>query len=218
MVDSISLNTDEIYEMWRTDDKLRSKNELIGNIYEKYGQQAIDGDDLSKIFMIVANQALEGIYFYNGFSAFYVLARSGKMLGSAQMIKFIQRDEVAHTALFANIFNEIKKENPTLFTDSTYKAIKDMLYSAYELERDWGYYITNDDILGMSKGLIDNFTKYLTNKRANAMGLDLLFPEIGLKNPITWFDSFSSFNDQKTNFFESNVVNYSKGSLDLDDF
>jgi ribonucleoside-diphosphate reductase beta chain len=93
-----------------------------------------------------------------------------------------------------------------------------MLYAAYELERDWGWYITNDQILGMSRELIDRFTKYLANKRAQAMGLELLFPEIGLKNPISWFDSFSSFNDQKTNFFEGNVVNYSKGSLNLDDF
>ena len=33
-----------------------------------------------------------------------------------------------------------------------------------------------------------------------------------------WVDNFSQFNDQKTNFFEGNVTNYSKGSLDLDDF
>jgi ribonucleoside-diphosphate reductase beta chain len=70
----------------------------------------------------------------------------------------------------------------------------------------------------MSKELIDRFTKYLANKRAQAMGLELLFPEVGLKNPISWFDSFSSFNEQKTNFFEGNVVNYSKGKLNIDDF
>jgi ribonucleoside-diphosphate reductase beta chain len=218
MVDSISLNTDEIYEMWRSDENLRKKNEFIGSVYENWGKKALAGDDEAKIYMIVANQALEGIYFYNGFAAFYVLARAGKMIGSAQMIRFIQRDEVTHTTLFANIFKEIKKEYPDLFTPEVIKNIKEMLYQAYELERDWGYYITNDEILGMSKELIDRFTKYLTNKRANAMGLELLFPEVGLKNPISWFDSFSSFNDQKTNFFEGNVVNYSKGSLSFDDF
>ncbi len=218
MVDSISLNTDEIYEMWRADENLRKKNEFIGNVYEEWGAKALEGDDIAKIYMIVANQCLEGVYFYNGFASFYVLARSGKMLGSAQMIRFIQRDEVTHTTLFANIFKEIQKEFPSLFTPEVYKHIKEMLFAAYELERDWGFYITNDEILGLSKELIDRFTKYLANKRANAMGLELLFPEIGLKNPISWFDSFSSFNDQKTNFFEGNVVNYSKGSLNLDDF
>jgi ribonucleoside-diphosphate reductase beta chain len=49
------------------------------------------------------------------------------MLGSAQMIRFIQRDEVTHTLLFANIFKEIKKEFPDLFTPEVYKNIKDML-------------------------------------------------------------------------------------------
>jgi ribonucleoside-diphosphate reductase beta chain len=37
-------------------------------------------------------------------------------------------------------------------------------------------------------------------------------------NHLKWLDDFSSFNSQKTNFFEGNVANYSKGSLDLDNF
>jgi len=48
--------------------------------------------------------------------------------------------------------------------------------------------------------------------------MEKLFPEIEDKNPLNWFDSFSSFNEQKTNFFEANVVNYSKGGLDWDEF
>jgi len=217
MVDSISMNTDEIYEMWRTDKELKSKNEFIGNVYEKYGQKAIDGDDEAKIYMIIANQCLEGIYFYSGFAGIYVLARAGKMLGSAQMIRFIQRDEVTHLQLFANIYKEIQKENPSLFTDRVISNIKDMFRQAYELERDWGYYITGEQILGFSNKLIDDFIKYLTNQRLKAIGIDKLF-DIDDKNPLSWFDSFSSFNEQKTNFFEANVVNYSKGSLNFDDF
>ena len=109
MVDSISMNTDEIYEMWRTDNELKGKNEFIGNVYETYGQKAIDGDDEAKIYMIIANQCLEGIYFYSGFAGIYVLARAGKMLGSAQMIRFIQRDEVTHLQLFAIFIERLKK-------------------------------------------------------------------------------------------------------------
>jgi len=39
-----------------------------------------------------------------------------------------------------------------------------------------------------------------------------------VEHPIKWVDDFGKFNDQKTNFFEGNVANYSKGSLDFDDF
>jgi ribonucleoside-diphosphate reductase beta chain len=167
--------------------------------------------------MIIANQCLEGIYFYSGFAGIYVLARAGKMLGSAQMIRFIQRDEVTHLQLFANIYKEIQKENPSLFTPKVISNIKDMFRQAYELERDWGYYITGEQILGFSNKLIDDFIKYLTNQRLKAIGVDKIF-DIEDKNPLSWFDSFSSFNEQKTNFFEANVVNYSKGSLNFDDF
>ena len=217
MVDSISMNTDEIYEMWRRDSELKHKNEFIGGVYEKYGQRAIDGDDEAKIYMIVANQCLEGIYFYSGFAGIYVLARAGKMLGSAQMIRFIQRDEITHLQLFANIYKEIKKENPNLFTDKVIQNVRDMFYQAYELEREWGYYITGEQILGFSNELIDKFIQYLTNLRLKAIGMDKLF-DIEDKNPLSWFDSFSSFNEQKTNFFEANVTNYTKGSLNFDDF
>jgi len=219
MVDSISLSTAAIYDMWRTDSKLKMKNEYIGNVYEEYAEKAINGNFDAQLKMIVANQCLEGIYFYSGFAGIYVLARAGKMLGSAQMIRFIQRDEVTHLQLFANIFREMVKENPSLYTPKLKAELKDMFYQAYQLERDWGYYITNDEILGFSNELIDNFIKFLTNKRMNAIGLDILFPEVGInKNPISWFNDFSSFNDHRTNFFEGNVANYTKGGVSFDDF
>ena len=64
----------------------------------------------------MANYILEGIYFYSGFSFFYALGRQGKMLGTVSEIKYIQRDELTHLALFQGIFREIRKENPELFT------------------------------------------------------------------------------------------------------
>ena len=43
-----------------------------------------------------------------GFAAMYALGKSGKMLGSSQMIKFIQRDEVTHLLLFQNLILSTK--------------------------------------------------------------------------------------------------------------
>lgn len=214
MVDSISINTDEIYDMWKSDIELLRKNSFIGDVYEKFGEKAQD-DDEAKLYMLVANQCLEGIYFYSGFSAMYALARSGKMLGSAQMIRFIQRDEVTHLTLYSNIIKEIKKEYPHLFNDRIIQNIREMYRQAYELERNWGWYVTEDQILGLNQQIIDQYVKYLTDKRLKAIGLEPIF---GADNPIKWVDSFSTFNDQKTNFFEGNVTNYSKGSISFDDF
>ena len=162
-----------------------------------------------------ANQILEGIYFYSGFTFFYTLARSGKMLGSAQMIRFIQRDEITHLLIFQNMINTTKRERPELFTKELIDDVYEMFRQAVELEVAWGQYITEGQLLGLTDEIIDQYIKYLADQRLNAVGLEKLY---NVEHPIKWVDSFSKFNDQKTNFFEGNVTNYSKGSLDFDDF
>ncbi len=212
MVDSISTNTDEIYDMWRRDKKLKNKNDNIAYVYEDLAKDPTDENILKAMF---ANQILEGIYFYSGFTFFYTLARSGKMLGSAQMIRFIQRDEITHLLIFQNMINSTKKERPELFTPSLIDEVYDMFKKAVDLEVSWGQYITEGQLLGLTDEIIDQYIKYLADQRLNAVGLKKLY---NAKHPIKWVDSFSKFNDQKTNFFEGNVTNYSKGSLNFDDF
>ncbi len=213
MVDSISQNSDEIYDMWRQDAKLKFKNDHIAKVYDSLAtDNATDTDILKAMF---ANQILEGIYFYSGFTFFYTLARSGKMLGSAQMIRFIQRDEVTHLILFQNMINTTRKERPELFTPELIEEVYQMFRDAVELEITWGKHITAGNILGLTDSIIEDYIQYLADRRLKAVGLEKIYNK---EHPIKWVDNFSNFNDQKTNFFEGNVTNYSKGSLDFDDF
>jgi ribonucleoside-diphosphate reductase beta chain len=215
MVESISDNTDAIYNMWKTDVKLREKNTFIADTYKNL---TADGDNISdeKILLaLFANQILEGLYFYAGFAAMYALGKSGKMLGSSQMIRFIQRDEVTHLLLFQNMINSVRKERPELFTPQLEEKVRVMFRKAVELEASWGSYITQGQILGFTDAIIKQYIQYLADKRLDAVGYK---PEYNVKHPIPWVDGYASFNDQRANFFESNVVNYSKGSIDFDDF
>lgn len=212
MVESISANTDEIYEMWRTDIQLKSKNDYIANVYQEL---AVNPTESTLLKVMFANQILEGIYFYSGFAFFYTLARSGKMLGSAQMIRFIQRDEVTHLLLFQNLINSLKKEMPQLFTNDLIEEVIEMFREAVRVESTWGDYITQGQILGLTSEIIHEYIRYLADTRLKRVGLPILY---NAKHPIKWVDSFSSFNEQRTNFFEGNVTNYSKGSINFDDF
>ena len=212
MVDSISQNSDEIYDMWRMDAKLKLKNDNIAKVYEDLAGNPTDAQMVKAMF---ANQILEGIYFYSGFTFFYTLARSGKMLGSAQMIRFIQRDEVTHLLVFQNMINATRKERPELFTPKLIQEVYEMFDKAVELEIAWGQHITEGQILGLTNEIIEDYIKHLADKRLVAVGLEKRYHK---EHPIKWVDNFSSFNDQKTNFFEGNVTNYSKGSLNFDDF
>jgi ribonucleoside-diphosphate reductase beta chain len=211
MVDTISTNSEEIYDLWRTDMMLKSKNDAIFRTYDELSTNPTEHNFVKACF---ANQILEGIYFYSGFAYIYTLARSGKMLGSAQMIRFIQRDEVTHLVLFQNLINTLRKERPDLFTEQLKSEVIAMFKEAVQLESDWGQYITQGQILGLTDDIIDQYIKYLADERLTAVGFDKLY---NVKNPIKWVDDFAKFNDQKTNFFEGTVTNYSKGSLTFDD-
>lgn len=212
MVESISNNTDSIYDMWKTDFKLKEKNTYIAEVYKNLSGEI---NDTKIVLALFANQILEGLYFYAGFAAIYALGKSGKMLGSSQMIRFIQRDEVTHLLLFQNMINSVRKERPDLFTVELENTVRNMFRKAVELESAWGTYITQGQILGFTDEIIKQYIQYLADRRLEAVGYK---PEFNVKHPIPWVDGYASFNDQRTNFFEGNVVNYSKGSINFDDF
>ncbi|EJC33102.1 ribonucleotide-diphosphate reductase subunit beta [Helicobacter pylori] len=212
MVESISANTEEIYDMWRNDMQLKSKNDYIAQVYMELAKNPTEENILKALF---ANQILEGIYFYSGFSYFYTLARSGKMLGSAQMIRFIQRDEVTHLILFQNMINALRNERADLFTPQLIDEVIEMFKKAVEIEASWGDYITQGKILGLTSSLIEQYIQFLADSRLSKVGIAKVY---GVQHPIKWVESFSSFNEQRSNFFEARVSNYAKGSVSFDDF
>ncbi len=212
MVESISANTEEIYDMWRNDMQLKSKNDYIAQVYMQLAKNPTEENILKVLF---ANQILEGIYFYSGFSYFYTLARSGKMLGSAQMIRFIQRDEVTHLILFQNMINALRNERADLFTPQLINEVIEMFKKAVEIEASWGDYITQGKILGLTSSLIEQYIQFLADSRLSKVGIAKVY---SVQHPIKWVESFSSFNEQRSNFFEARVSNYAKGSVSFDDF
>jgi ribonucleoside-diphosphate reductase beta chain len=210
ILDSVcsSETRDQIYNQWREDKHLLQRNRFITDLYEKF----IDDPSIPNLVRtIMANYILEGIYFYSGFSFFYALGRQGKMLGTVSEIKYIQRDELTHLALFQGIFREIRKENPELFTEELVEGLRDMMRTAVEHEIVWGLYITQNGINGLSDEVITQYIQYLSNDRLKKLGLDILFPEI-TEHPMKWVESFSNMNGMKTDFFEQKVTNYSKSS------
>ena len=97
----------DILYQWKTDEHLLRRNTFIGNCYNEFHEKQ---DLYALMKTCIANFILEGIYFYSGFMFFYNLSRNGKMSGSAQEIRYINRDENTHLWLFRNIIKELKKE------------------------------------------------------------------------------------------------------------
>ena len=121
MMDSICspAKRDEILYQWKFDEHLLKRNEFIGNQYNAFLKYK-DKEHLVKTMM--ANYILEGIYFYSGFMFFYNLGRMGKMSGSAQEIRYINRDEATHLWLFAAFFWNFRKKSQICSDQSRWKS------------------------------------------------------------------------------------------------
>lgn len=203
----------EILYQWRDDKKLLERNKFIGDLYNKFIEEPTKQNLLRTI---MANYILEGIYFYSGFMFFYNLERNGKMPGSAQEIRYINRDENTHLWLFRNIIKELQQEEKDLFDEEMKKELIDMMKTGVENEIEWGHYVIGNKIKGINKKLIEEYIKYLGNIRLTAIGLPKIYEDIN-ENPAKWVDIFADSNSVKTDFFEAKSTAYAKSSTLVDD-
>ncbi|MFB5191278.1 ribonucleotide-diphosphate reductase subunit beta [Alicyclobacillus fastidiosus] len=199
---------DTIYNEWRNDEHLLKRNQFITDRYEQFIQ---DPSDENLVRTVMANFILEGVYFYSGFSFFFALGRQGKMLGTVSEIKYIQRDELTHLALFRHIFEEIARENPQLVTPSLIEELRDMMRQAVEHEIAWGQYVTGGHVPGLTDELISQYIRYLANVRLKSLNMEPLYAEV-VEHPMRWVDQFAAMNSMKTDFFEQKVTNYTKSA------
>ena len=195
---------------WREDKILLERNKTIAEIYQDFKDNPTED---SFIKVLVANFLLEGLYFYNGFMFFYNLASRGMMTDTATQIKYINRDELLHCVLFQNIINEIKKENPGLFEKNQDK-IYELFKKAVEQEIKFSESIIGDDILGMSKQSIYDYTNFLANRRLKQLGLEPIFEKT--KDPYKHLHAIAGIDDEtsnKVNVFEAKSIAYKSSNI-----
>lgn len=203
----------EILYQWKDDKILLERNKFIGDLYNSF----VENPEMKNfIKTIMANYVLEGIYFYSGFMFFYNLERNGKMSGSAQEIRYINRDENTHLWLFRNIIKELRAEIPEVFTEELLEELREMIKIGVENEIAWGHYVIGDNIKGINKTLIEKYIKYLGNLRAKTIGLEPIYKGFE-ENPATWIDSHADANQVKTDFFEAKSTAYAKAGALVDD-
>lgn len=205
----------DILYQWKTDEHLLRRNTFIGDCYNDF-QQSQDGFTLMKT--AIANFILEGIYFYSGFMFFYNLARNGKMPGSAQEIRYINRDENTHLWLFRNIILELKKEQPELFTPEYMKVYEEMMREGVRQEIAWGRYVIGDDIPGLNSRMVEDYILYLGNLRWTSLGFEPLYEDNRTEpEDMKWVGQYANANMVKTDFFEAKSTAYAKSTALVDD-
>lgn len=208
LIETVSLDPMAVYMTFERDGVLAAKNEYIMRqsriLREEYSPRNF-------ALAVVANVILEGVYFYSGFLDFYTLAKRGKMLGSSDMIKFIQKDEVCHLHFFAAMFHGLKQECPEIFDMQFYRDAVELFKAAVELETTWGCYTIKGGVLGLTDQIVSDYIKVRANTCAGLIGMSPIYP--GVKHPCEWVEEFAKVNKNETNFFEGKVKTYQVGAL-----
>lgn len=217
MLDSICSpeERNDILYQWKTDEHLLRRNTFIGDCYNEFHEKQ---DKLSLVKTCIANFILEGIYFYSGFMFFYNLSRNGKMSGSAQEIRYINRDENTHLWLFRNILQELKKEEPELFTPDKIEMYEEMMREGVRQEIAWGQYVIGNDVQGLNQQMVSDYIHYLGNLRWRSLGFGNLYDH-NIEEPenMKWVSQYSNANMVKTDFFEAKSTAYAKSTALEDD-
>lgn len=205
----------DILYQWKSDEHLLRRNTFIGNIYNEFQEEK---NDFNFMKVLVANFILEGIYFYSGFMFFYNLSRNGKMPGSAQEIRYINRDENTHLWLFKNIILELKQEEPQLFSEEKCTKYKEMMLEGVRQEIAWGEYVIGDEIPGITKKMVHDYIMYLGNLRWTSLGFEPLYEGYEEEpEDMRWVSNYSNANMVKTDFFEARSTAYAKSTALVDD-
>jgi len=199
---------DEAYEYWKKDEVLADRVAYIATIY----QNLLDESSEDNFFKaLIGNYLLESVLFYNSFIFFYSLSTRHMMGGCADIIKYINKDELIHVILFQNIIKTyIEESGITNYKEVIYKLTEE----AVEQEIKWTNHIIGNKILGINKESTDIYTKYLANLRLQRLGLDLkvLYPEDKYKkNPYAHLEKLGDVEGKgevKANFFEQTVTSY----------
>ena len=217
MLDSICspVERDRILYQWKEDEHLLRRNTFIGNLYNEFQERK---DDVTLLRVIMANYILEGIYFYSGFMFFYNLGRGGKMPGSVQEIRYINRDENTHLWLFRSMIAELRKEEPQLFTPKMVDMLRSMLEEGVAQELQWGCYVIGDDVPGLTREMVTDYIRYLGNLRWSGLGFGTLYEGYDEEpQSMKWVNQYSNANMVKTDFFEAKSTAYAKSAAIVDD-
>jgi ribonucleoside-diphosphate reductase beta chain len=213
IVESLGLAEGELFNMYREVPSITAKDAWA----LKYTKNLADGDfdtsttqgaqdflrDLVAFYVV-----FEGMWFYTGFAQILSLGRRNKMTGIAEQYQYIMRDESIHMNFGIDVINQIKIENPQLWTEEFKAEVTQMLKEAAELEIAYARDTMPHGLLGLNAEMCAEYLHFITNRRCNQIGLAELFP--GATNPFPWMSEVIDLKKEK-NFFETRVTDYQTG-------
>ena len=211
---------DGIYEdkeiMKRASSAIEDYNNLMGMAGSK------TADIKKQIYMtIVSINILEAVRFYVSFICSFAFAENKKMIGNADIIKLIKRDEALHLSNTQEILKILHREESEGFVkvaEQCQDAAVEMFTRAANEEKAWASYLFKDgSIIGLNETVLHQYIDWLCMSRRKSIGLP--YEKVG-KNPVAgWTDPWMKSESVQVAPQEHEITSYKIGASknDLED-
>jgi len=213
IVESLALDEGEVFNAYHEIASIRAKDEFLIPFIDtltdprfKTGTPQADQQLLKSLIVFAC--MMEGLFFYVGFAQILALGRQNKMTGAAEQYQYILRDESMHCNFGIDVINQIKMENPHLWTPQFRDEVRELMRTGVELEYAYAEDTMPRGVLGLNAPMFKEYLRYVANRRCQQIGFDPLFA--GAVNPFPWMSEMIDLKKEK-NFFETRVIEYQTG-------
>jgi len=212
-IESLGMDEGEVFNMYREVPSVAKKAAWsISHTHElsdpNFSTGTIEADQQLLRNLIGFYGVTEGIFFYCGFTQILSMGRRNKMTGVAEQFQYILRDESMHLNFGIDVINQIKLENPHLWTEEFKEEVTQMILEGTALEIEYARDTMPRGVLGMNAAMMEEYLHFIANRRLTQLGLSEQFP--GATNPFPWMSEIMDLRKEK-NFFETRVIEYQTG-------
>jgi ribonucleoside-diphosphate reductase beta chain len=213
ITESLGLDEGEIFNAYQEVSCIRNKDEFMIPFIDTlcdphFKTGTLEADQQLLKSLIVFACIMEGLFFYVGFTQILALGRQNKMVGAAEQYQYILRDESMHANFGIDMINQIKLENPQLWTASLVSELEDLFKQAVELEYAYAEDTMPRGVLGLNATMFKGYLRFIANRRMTQIGLSAIFEQE--ENPFPWMSEMVDLKKER-NFFETRVIEYQTG-------
>ncbi len=213
IVQSLGLNEAKIFNMYREVPAVSKKAAwaltYTQSLSDPTFQTGTPANDQRLLRDLIAFYVIfEGIFFYVGFTQILSMGRRHKMIGTAEQLQYILRDESMHLNFGIDVINQIKIENPHLWTAAFQTEAIEMIKTGVDLEYQYALDTMPRGILGLNSAMFKEYLQFIANRRLLQIGLPEQYR--GITNPFPWMSEMMDLKKEK-NFFETRVTEYQTG-------
>jgi ribonucleoside-diphosphate reductase beta chain len=213
VVESLGLDEGEIFNMYREIPSIHDKDVFQLQFTQELADPNFHTGTYETDKRLLRNLIgyyviMEGIFFYVGFVQMLSFGRQNKMTGASEEFQYILRDESMHLNFGIDLINQIKVENPHLWTPEFQQEIVELIREGVELEYRYAIDTMPRGVLGLNVSMFSEYLRFIANRRCKQIGLPEQYP--GVKNPFPWMSEMLDLKKEK-NFFETRVIDYQTG-------